>query len=127
ARASRNVSRTRAAVAKKVLSLIDRLHEHVFKSADGARHRLNRALLSAQKIYCAVGFVAGAEKKLDISIALRHGGGFRAQFPLYLLGHAFRLHAITAARDQILYFSLQRDFPTVDDRHLAAEELYFRQ
>src|SRR6266516_4069011 len=47
AKASRNVSRTRAAVAKKFLSLIDRLHEHVFKSADGARHRLDGTLLGA--------------------------------------------------------------------------------
>src|SRR5258708_6681627 len=72
AKASRKVSRTRAAVTAMVLLFMNRFHENIFESAAGAGHGFDLTVLGAQQVDGQVGFVAAAEEKFDISVALSY-------------------------------------------------------
>src|SRR5207247_3096446 len=67
AKASRKVSRTRAAVAIAVAELlaIDSPDEDFFQGAPGARHGFDLALFGAEQIDGAVGGFAAREVQLD--------------------------------------------------------------
>src|SRR5438874_9516928 len=65
ASASRNVSRTKAAVAMADLLGIDSPHENIFQRAVGARDAFDLALLGAQRINCPVRILAAGKLEFD--------------------------------------------------------------
>ena len=75
AKASRNVSRTRARVAIPELLAIDSLDKDFLQGAPGARHSFDLALLGAQQIDGAVGDFPAVEMEFDMSILRGEGCG----------------------------------------------------
>src|SRR5438105_10212636 len=127
AKASRNVSSTSATVMSSDLLLIDGPHENLFEGARRARHGLYGAMLGAQPVHRLVRLVSAGEEKLDITVALGHGPGLRAQLTFQQLRHLFGFYAIAAAGRQVLHFSLERHPAAVNDGHIPAEQLDFSQ
>src|SRR5437773_10572261 len=75
AKASRKVSRTSATVTAMVLLFMNRLHENVFERTAGAGHGFNLTMPGAQPTESMGRFIAAAEQKFDIAVALGHGHG----------------------------------------------------
>src|SRR5437016_837815 len=121
AKASRKVSRTSARVTAMVLLFMNRLHENVFERTAGAGHGFDLTMLGAHQIDSLVGFIAAAEQKFDIAVALGHGHGFSAQFLFDALGHMLRFHAVAAARSQSFDLAFERDSAAMNDGHVMAE------
>src|SRR5579864_774901 len=127
AKASRNVSRTSAAVTSSDLILIHRPHENILQRAASSRQFFNLAVLSAQQIDRLVGLFAASEKKFDAAVALGDGFGSGSQFLIDALGHVVDGHAVAAAGGEIFHLSLERYFSTMNDGHIPAEQLHLSQ
>src|SRR5579862_3742563 len=79
ANASRNVSRTSAAVAIAELLAIHSPHEYFLERAPGARHGFDLAFLGAQQIYRAIGRFAARKKKFHRSVFRDHSARLSPQ------------------------------------------------
>src|SRR2546430_652264 len=123
AKASRKVSRTSARVTAMVLLFMNRFHENLFERAAGASHGLDLAMLGAQEVDGQVGFVAAAEQKFDIAVALGHRHGLGAQFLFDALRHMLRFHAVAAAGGQVFDLAFERDSAAMNDGHVMAKQL----